>query len=298
MKQLISIVGPTAIGKTSFSISLAKQYNCEIVSADSRQFFKEMAIGTAKPDVTEMDGIPHHFVDFLSVNDPYTAGQFEKEAIAKIEEIHQKTEVAIMVGGSGLYVNAVHDGMDDIPSDSELRDLLNNELKDRGIEPLQIELKKLDPEHYEFMDIHNPQRLIRAIEVCRLSGKTYTSFRNKINKTRPFNIIKIGLIADREIIYDRINQRVDLMIEAGLVEEVKSLHKLKSLNALQTVGYRELFEHFEGNVTLDEAIENIKMNTRRFAKRQMTWFKKDKDTKWFDYKDQQQIKDYVASQLK
>jgi len=298
MKQLISIVGPTAIGKTSTSIALAKLHNSEIISADSRQFFKEMAIGTAKPDPKEMDGVPHHFVDFLSVQDPYTAGQFEKDAIAKIEELHKDNNVAIMVGGSGLYVNAVTNGMDDIPSDINLRENLNNELEEKGIVPLQLELKRLDPEHYEFMDIHNPQRLIRAVEVCRLSGKTYTSFRNKKKKIRPFNIIKIGLTAEREIIYDRINQRVDLMIEAGLVDEVKSLHELKSLNALQTVGYRELFEHYEGHVTLDEAIENIKMNTRRFAKRQMTWFKKDKDTKWFDYKDTQQIKDYVASQLK
>ncbi|MBL4703465.1 MAG: tRNA (adenosine(37)-N6)-dimethylallyltransferase MiaA [Flavobacteriales bacterium] len=296
-KTLISIVGPTAIGKTALSIGLAKTYQTEIISADSRQFFKEMSIGTAKPDETEMAGIQHHFVDFLSIETLYTAGQFEKDAVNKIGELHQNRPVVIMVGGSGLYINAVLDGFDEIPSSLAMRKQLNQEFKDNGIVPLQLELKQLDPAHYDFMDIHNPQRLIRAIEVCRLSGKPYTSFRNKVKKERPFNTIKIGLTADREVIYDRINQRVDLMVKAGLIDEVRRLYNQRELNALQTVGYRELFEHFDGVGTLDEAIENIKMNTRRFAKRQLTWFRKDKETKWFDYRDQDAISEYLASHL-
>lgn len=256
-----------------------------------------MQIGTAKPTDEEMDGILHHFVDFISIDTHYSAGRFEEEAIVTIAELHQNNPVAIMVGGSGLYVNAVLNGIDPVPSDENLRSQIIAEYELNGIVPLQDELKKVDPEHFKSMDIHNPQRLIRAIEVCRLTGKTYTSFRNRKNKERPFKAIKVGLTADREVIYDRINQRVDQMIENGLVEEARTLYPKRELNALQTVGYRELFDHFGGKVSLDEAIENIKMNTRRFAKRQLTWFKKDAEVKWFDFGDQKAIMDYVASQV-
>lgn len=281
-KTLISIVGPTAIGKTSFSVQLAKQLNCEIISADSRQFFKEMSIGTAKPTPEEMKGIPHHFVDFLPIEEFYTAGKFENDVLAKLTELFQKDDVAIMVGGSGLYVNAVLSGIDEIPSNPEIRAELNSELEEKGLRHMQQKLKKLDYEHYLAMDRRNPQRLIRAIEVCLVTGKKYSDLRNHTPKEREFNIIKIGLTADREIIYDRINQRVDEMVKEGLIEEVKSLLPKRELNALNTVGYKELFTHFDGEWELDFALEKIKQNTRNFAKRQLTWFKKDKETKWFD----------------
>lgn len=281
-KTLISIVGPTAIGKTSFSVHIAKQLNCEIISADSRQFFKEMSIGTAKPTPEEMEGVPHHFVNFLPVEEFYTAGKFENDVLAKLTELFQKDDVAIMVGGSGLYVNAVLSGIDEIPSNPRIREELNAELEEKGLRYMQQKLKKLDYEHYLAMDRRNPQRLIRAIEVCLATGKKYSDLRNHTPKERDFNIIKIGLTADREIIYDRINRRVDEMVKGGLIEEVKSLLPKRRLNALNTVGYKELFTHFDGEWELDFALEKIKQNTRNFAKRQLTWFKKDKETKWFD----------------
>ena len=289
MKHLIAIVGPTAIGKTSLSIELAKHFNTEIISADSRQFFKEMTIGTAKPFPKEMDGVKHHYVDCISIEEQYTAGQFEKDALATIDEIFKKNDVAILVGGSGLYVNAVLDGIDEIPSSIKIREELNTKLKEEGIRPLQLMLKELDPAHFRKMDIRNPQRLIRALEVCLVTGEPYSQLRKGETKERPFNIIKVGLTADREIIYDRINQRVDIMISEGLVEEVKSLHPKKDFNALQTVGYRELFDYFEDKKTKEEAIDKIKQNTRNFAKRQLTWFKRDETTKWFDITEQKGI---------
>lgn len=297
MKTLISIVGPTAIGKTSLGISLANHFNTEIISADSRQFFKEMSIGTAKPTQQELSEAKHHLVDCLSINEFYTAGQFEKQALEIIANIHQKNDVAIMVGGSGLYVNAVINGIDDIPSNKEIREELNLKLAQEGIEPLQEQLKQLDELHYNAMDIHNPQRLVRALEVCLTSGKTYTSFKNKSPKKRPFNVITIGLTADRELIYNRINTRVDVMIKAGLIEEVKRLIPQQELNALQTVGYRELFSYFKRDIILEEAINLIKQNTRRFAKRQLTWFKKNEQTSWFDIDKKDEIIPYLETIL-
>ena len=282
MNQLISIVGPTAIGKTNFAVGLAKKIDAEIISADSRQFYKEMTIGTAKPTRSEMTGIVHHFVDFLGVAEDYSAGKFEEEAIAKIEELHRSNPVVIMVGGSGLYVDAVLKGIDQIPSNTEIRIALQKELSQNGIETLQNELLQRDPQHHMFMDINNPQRLVRALEVCRHTGKTYTSFRKRVAKSRPFEVIKIGMTANREEIYKRINQRVDQMISEGLLDEVKSLSTARNLNALQTVGYKELFEYLDDTTDLETAIENIKRNTRRFAKRQMTWFNKDSEIQWFD----------------
>ena len=298
-KTLITIVGPTAIGKTSFSVELAKQLDCEIISADSRQFYKEMSIGTAKVTPEEMDGVPHHFVDFLSIEEFYTAGQFENDVLVKLEELFKEKEVVILVGGSGLYVNSVISGIDEIPSDLELRAELNKELEENGLRHMQQKLKKLDYDHYRFMDKQNPQRLIRAIEVCMTTGKKYSELRKHVPKKRDFNIVQVGLTADREIIYDRINTRVDEMVNSGLIEEVKSLLPHKELNSLNTVGYKELFKHFDGEWELDFAIEKIKQNTRNFAKRQLTWFKKDENTKWFDViEEKDKIQKYITKSLK
>lgn len=293
MNFLINIVGPTAIGKTSLSIDLAKYYNTEIVSADSRQFFKEMSIGTAKPTMKERQLAKHHLVDFISIKDNYNAGLFESEALNVINKIHKNVNVAVMVGGSGLYVKAVTKGIDDVPSDIKIRNKLNIDLKERGLKFLQERLKKLDPNHYNRMDIYNPQRIIRALEVCLATGKPYSSFRQGKKKKRNFETISIGLIADREIIYNRINQRVDLMIEAGLVDEVEKLLPYKELNALNTVGYKEIFQYLEGELTLEKSIEEIKKHTRQFAKRQLTWFKKDLNVKWFDISNKSEIIPYI-----
>ncbi len=280
-KHLIVIVGPTAIGKTSLSIALAHHFGCEILSADSRQFYRELAIGTAKPSKEEQDGIPHHFIDSLSIQDDYNVGQFEADAIDKLKALFQHSDVSIMVGGSGLYVDAVCKGIDDIPKDAKVRTALIQELEEKGIEALQSELKERDPAHFEQMNIQNPQRLIRALEVCRVTQQPYSSFRKNKVKKRPFQIHKIGLNTDREVVYNNINQRVDLMMKKGLLEEVKSVYEFKHLNALNTVGYKELFAYLDSQTSLEEAVELIKKNTRNFAKRQLTWFRKDPDTVWF-----------------
>lgn len=284
MKHLITIVGPTAIGKTALSIALAKKFNAPILSCDSRQFYKEMAIGTAVPTVEEQAQAPHYFIQNRSVFEDYNVGQFERDALKTLEKLYTKNDFVIMVGGSGLYVDAVLNGLDYFPDIApEIRENLNKKLKEQGLEALQSDLKKLDIETYNTIALDNPHRVIRALEVCIGSGKTYSSFKNKPKAARNFNSIKIGLNADRQIIYDRINQRVDIMVQAGLIEEAKNVYPHKALNALQTVGYRELFSYFDGTISLDFAIEEIKKNTRRFAKRQLTWFQKDKDTLWFDY---------------
>jgi len=297
MKNLIVIVGPTGIGKTSLSIEIAKHFKCDIISADSRQFFKEMTIGTAKPTTTELAEVPHHFISNKSIDQKYSAGTFEIEAIAKLKELHKINDVAILVGGSGLYVNAVCNGIDDIPFDLEVREQLNKELEEFGAKPLREELKEKDPEHYARMNTKNPQRLVRAIEVCRITGKTYSSFRKNTVKKRDFNIIKIGLNADREVVYNRINQRVDLMMEEGLLDEVKSLEKNKNLNALNTVGYKELFAYLEDDQTLEDAVDLIKQNSRNFAKRQLTWFKKDLTTNWFEPNKLPDILNYLEKEI-
>lgn len=297
MNHLISIVGPTAIGKTKLAVEIAQQFNCEIISADSRQFYQEMSVGTAKPTENEMRGIRHHLIDFLSVDESYSVGKFEQHVLGILDQLYLNNNLAILTGGSGLYINAVHNGIDNIPSNDEIRQEVISDYKKNGLKKLQDELRNADPIHYQLMDIDNPQRLIRAVEVCRLTGKTYSSFRTKPKLTRPFNIIKIGLYEKREIIYARINRRVDQMIESGLVSEVQNLQSKKHLNALQTVGYRELFEFFEGQCSLEKAIEKIKMNTRRFAKRQMTWFKKDTEIHWFNASSQTEIVNFINSNL-
>ncbi|MGS2725914.1 tRNA (adenosine(37)-N6)-dimethylallyltransferase MiaA [Psychroserpens sp. BH13MA-6] len=283
--MLISIVGPTAIGKTALSLQLAQHFNTEIISADSRQFYKEMSIGTAAPTPSELAQAPHHFIHHLSVDTYYNVGDFEKDAIDTINELHKTHQVVIMVGGSGLFVDSVTKGLDDLPKvNMELREELNKRHQAEGLESLQLQLKTLDPKAYETIAIDNPKRVIRALEVCLSSGLTYTSFLKKEDKPRPFKTITIGLTADRQIIYDRINQRVDLMMNAGLLQEVKQLYSKKHLNALNTVGYKELFRYLDNECSLEEAISEIKKNTRRFAKRQLTWFKKNKEIIWFDYK--------------
>lgn len=284
MNYLITIVGPTAIGKTALSIKLAQHFSAEIISCDSRQFFKEMTIGTAVPEPEEQAAAPHHFIQNKSIHNEYSVGQFEREALGKLNELFKNHNIVIMVGGSGLYVDAVIKGLDYFPTiDTSIRKELNNRLTTEGLESLQNQLKELDIETYNNIAIENPQRVIRALEVCIGSGKTYSSFKNKPKTPRNFIPIKIGLKADREIIYDRINRRVNIMMDKGLLKEAKALHHLKHLNALQTVGYRELFDFFDEKIDFDFAIEEIKKNSRRFAKRQMTWFKKDKNTLWFDY---------------
>jgi len=281
---LITIVGPTAIGKTALSIQLANYFNADIISCDSRQFFKEMTIGTAVPETDELSAAKHHFIQNRSIFEDYNVGSFERDALQKLNILFQENSVQVMVGGSGLYIDAVLKGLDYFPEvDPKIREKLTTQLHEKGIETLQEKLKELDLETYNTIAIDNPHRIMRALEICIGSNTPYSTFKNKPKAPRNFNSIKIGLHADREIIYSRINQRVDLMMANGLLEEAKKLHPNKKLNALQTVGYRELFSFFDGDITKDFAISEIKKNTRRFAKRQGTWFKKDEETLWFDY---------------
>ena len=281
---LITIVGPTAIGKTALSIKLAKHFNADIISCDSIQFYKEMTIGTAVPEAAELAAAHHHFIQNRSIFEEYNVGSFERDALQKLDDLFEVNPVQIMVGGSGLYVDAVLKGLDYFPEvDVKIREELTTQLQEKGIEHLQEKLKELDIETYNNIAIDNPHRIMRALEICIGSNTPYSSFKNKPKCPRNFNSIKIGLNAEREIIYNRINLRVDNMIANGLLEEAKKLHSNKKLNALQTVGYRELFSFFDGDFTKDFAISEIKKNTRRFAKRQLTWFRKDQEILWFDY---------------
>lgn len=283
-KYLISIVGPTAIGKTALSIKLANHFNTQIISADSRQFFKEMSIGTAAPTTEELAAAKHHFIHNKSITEDYNVGAFEKEAINQIALLHKTHDVVIMVGGSGLYVDAVTNGLDYFPEvDKSIRTQLNTQLETEGLKTLQLKLKTLDEQSYNTIKIDNPQRVIRALEICIGSGQPYSSFLNKDKNKRPFKTITIGLEADRDVIYDRINKRVDIMIANGLIKEVESLLPFKNLNSLNTVGYKELFNYLDKTWTLEFAISEIKKNSRRFAKRQLTWFRRKPETLWFDY---------------
>ncbi len=305
MNYLITIIGPTAIGKTSLSIALAQHFGCEILSCDSRQFFKEMTIGTAVPNTDELATAKHHFIQNKSIFENYTVGDFEKEAIVKLDELFQKNNIQIMVGGSGLYVDAVLKGFDEFPAiENSIREKINIDFEVFGIDYLQQKLKELDADFYHKIELENPQtlqnpqRMKRFIEVCIGTGKPYSSFLNQKKNKRNFTPIIIGLEAEREIMYNRINQRVDGMIDTGLVKEAEELFAYKNLNALQTVGYRELFDYFEGTISLDFAKEEIKKNTRRFAKRQETWFKRTENAKWFDYlTDVSKIKAFINSEL-
>ncbi|NLN32922.1 MAG: tRNA (adenosine(37)-N6)-dimethylallyltransferase MiaA [Flavobacteriaceae bacterium] len=297
-RNLIIITGPTAIGKTGLAVFIAKFLKTEIISFDSRQFYKEMKIGTAVPTDEERAEVPHHFIQNLSIHQDYTVGDFEKDALQKLEELFQKHDTVVMVGGSGMFEKAVTEGLDEFPEiDKSIREELNQEFENQGIEPLQNELQQVDPEYFEQVDINNPVRIIRALEIYRGSGKPFSSFRKKQTAPRNFNLIKIGLELPREEIYERINRRVDLMMEEGLLEEVQSLYEFKHLNSLQTVGYKEIFDYLDGKIELDFAVEEIKKNTRRYAKRQLTWYRKDENIKWFSPFEKEEILDYILNHL-
>lgn len=298
-KTLLAVVGPTAIGKTALAISLAKHFQTEIISTDSRQFYKEMTIGTAVPSPDELAEVQHHFIQHLSVLEPWTVGDFETAALKRLALLFKTNNIVIASGGSGLYIQALTEGLDHFPeTDPEIRARLNTAFAQHGITYLQERLLELDRDYYHQVDQHNPHRLIRAIEVSESSGRPYSSFLNKPKKKRPFKVVYMGLTADRELIYQRIEDRVDLMMKTGLLEEVQSLLEYKELIPLQTVGYQELFEYLAGNCDLESAIEEIKKNTRRFAKRQLTWFRKNQAIHWVNYnKTHQEVLEIAESLL-
>lgn len=277
-KKLVVILGPTGVGKTALAVRLAQHYHTEIISADSRQFFRELKIGVARPDETELAAVKHHFIAFLPVTEEYSAGRFESDAIPVIQQLMEQNDVVICAGGSMLYVDALINGLDDLPSDSELK----RELEEMSIDDLLRELAEKDPEYFQKVDQKNPHRIIRAVEVCRLTGKKFSSLRTADRAKRDFEVIKIGLNSEREWVYDRINRRVDLMIEAGLEDEVKSVMVYRHLNALNTVGYKEFFDFFDGKWSREEAIQKIKQYSRNFAKRQLTWWRRDESIHWIN----------------
>lgn len=282
-KTLIVICGPTAVGKTDFAIELAEKLGTEIISADSRQLYREIPIGTAQPTEEQFARVKHHFIAERSVDEDYNAGMFERDALKRLDQLFLHHDKVVCCGGTGLYIKALCDGLDDLPeADEGLRQQLTERLEQEGLKSLQEQLQQLDPAHYSRMDVQNPQRVIRALEVCLSTGKPFSSFHGGAKPERPFKVVKIGLELPREELYERINKRVDLMLQNGWLEEAKAVFEKRHLNALNTVGYKELFAHLEGKLTLDEAIEKIKVNTRRFAKRQLTWFKKDEAIEWME----------------
>lgn len=294
-KTLIVIVGPTGIGKTALAISLARRFSTEIISADSRQFFKEMEIGTAKPSAEELAAAPHHFINSHSIQTFFSTGDFELQAIELINHLFRKHELLIMVGGSGLYIDAVCTGLDDLPeTDLNIRENLNRQLVTEGLEAIKQQLSIADPEYYQKVDQSNPQRLIRGLEFFLSTGTKLSAHFTNSKKVRPFNILKIGLNMDRTALYDRINQRVDKMMESGLLEEVKKLQPFRTYNALHTVGYTELFAYLDNEIALATAVEQIKQNTRRFAKRQLTWFRRDDSIAWFEPDQENAIISYIS----
>ncbi len=283
MKQLIVLLGPTGVGKTDLSLSLAEYYHSSIISADSRQVFKGLEIGTAAPSTTQLSRVQHFLVGMLDPENYYSASEFEHDALAIIAEEHKRNDVVIASGGSMLYIDALCNGIDDVPTiDDKLRSEVYDLYQKEGLEPIKSQLKLLDPEFYNQVDLKNYKRVIHALEVCLMTGKPYSSFRTNTKKTRPFNIIKIGLTRDREDLYNRINHRVDVMMEMGLLEEAKRFYSKKNLNSLNTVGYKELFKYLDGEWTLDFAIEKIKQSTRIYSRKQMTWFKRNKEIHWIN----------------
>lgn len=289
-KFLIVVVGATAVGKTELCVDLAKYLNTEIISADSRQFYQEMRIGTAKPSDVEMKGVHHHFINNLSIESSYDVGRYEQDALIIIDQIFQKKDATILTGGSGLYINAICNGIDEMPEiSSDIRRMFNELHEKKGINHLAEKLRLVDDEYYNQVDKKNPQRVIRALEVYQATGKPYSSFRKSTQVVRPFHMIKIGLHREREELYTRIDQRMDMMIDQGLFEEAESLYPHKLNNALQTVGYKEIFHFIDGMYDKKECIRLLKRNSRRYAKRQMTWFRKDKDITWFDPEDKKTI---------
>ncbi|MBD1397141.1 tRNA (adenosine(37)-N6)-dimethylallyltransferase MiaA [Pontibacter sp. JH31] len=295
---LIVVVGPTAVGKTDLCVQLARHYHTEIISADSRQFYKEMSIGTAKPSAEEQQGIKHHFIDSHQITAEYNAGAYEQDVLALLQALYQKKQTVILTGGSGLYVRAVCEGMDEMPeTDPAIREQLTALYQQQGMEPLLTQLQQLDPFYYERVDKANPQRVIRALEVCLSSGQPYSSFRKKEQQERPFQIIKIGLNRDRQELYDRIDQRMDQMLAQGLLQEAEALYPYRHHNALQTVGYKEIFDFLEGKYDWEEAVRLLKRNSRRYAKRQLTWFHKFPDYTWFHPDQWEEIVAFIDKQI-
>lgn len=296
-KTLVVVVGPTAVGKTATAILLAQHFNTEILSADSRQFYREMSIGTAKPDAEELAAAPHHFINSHSIAQEYSAGDFERDALKLLDELFLTKDTVIMVGGSGLFVRAVCEGLDDLPKAPEgVRDALNKAFEENGLGPMKARLKELDPAYYAVADIDNPQRVIRALEVYEATGNPMSFYQKKEQASRPFQVVTVGLNMDRPKLYERINLRVDNMLAAGLIDEVKSLEQYRHKPALLTVGYSEIFDYFDGYLSLEEAIDKIKQNSRRYAKRQITWFKKYGSTTWFEPHDLVGILHYISLQ--
>ena len=294
-KTLIVLTGPTAVGKTAVSLDIAKHFGIPVINADSRQIFKELIIGTARPTETEMQEVRHYFVGTLSIDDYYSASLYEQQVLELLDKEFQSHDYALLSGGSMMYIDAVCDGIDDIPTiDDDTRALMKQRLKEEGLEALVEELKRLDPEYCEIVDRQNPRRVVHALEICVMTGKTYTSFRKRSKKERPFRIIKIGLDRPREELYNRINARVDKMMSDGLLDEVKALYPEKELNALNTVGYKELFDYLDGRWPLKEAVERIKGNTRRYARKQLTWYKKDEQIRWFHPDDKHSIINFIS----
>ena len=297
-KRLIVLLGPTGVGKTELSIEIARHFHTSIISCDSRQIYREMRIGTAVPSREQLSAVPHFFIHTLSVKDYYNSWQFEQQALDKIRELHHTAEVVLLVGGSMMYIDALCKGIDDIPTVTpEIRDALYMQFETEGLAPILAELKEADPVHYEEVDRNNYKRVIHAVEICRMTGKPYSSFRTNIKKERPFRIIKVGLNRDRDELCDRINQRVDLMMSEGLLEEARRAYPFRHLNSLNTVGYKELFNYFSGEWTLDLAVEKIKRNSRVYARKQMTWFKRDPEITWFHPDETEAIFTHLSQQI-
>ena len=296
-KTLIVITGPTAVGKTDLCLDIAKYFGIPIINADSRQIYREIKIGTAAPTEEQLQQVRHYFVGTQALTDYYSASIYEQEVMSLLDTLFQTSDYALLSGGSMMYIDALCNGIDDIPTvDDETRNTLKRRLAEEGLESLCEQLRVLDPEHYEIVDKKNPRRVVHALEICLMTGRTYTSFRTNEHKERPFNIIKIGLPRDREIIYERINRRVDIMMEQGFLDEARSVYPLRHLNALNTVGYKELFAYLDGTWSLDEAIERIKGNTRRYARKQLTWYKKDPLVTWFSPDDKKLILNHIIKQ--
>lgn len=298
-KTLIVLIGPTGVGKTDLSIRIAEKYNSPIISADSRQLYSELKIGTAAPSEEYLKRIKHYFVGTLKLTDYYSAAQYESDVMELLDALFKNHDTILLTGGSMMYIDAICKGIDDIPTvDSETRRMMMEKYENEGLERLCSELKLLDPEYYSIVDLKNPKRVIHALEICYMTGKTYTSFRTGNKKQRPFNILKIGLSRDRDELYERINRRVDIMISEGLIDEVKSVYKYKELNSLNTVGYKEIIQYLDGNWTLDYAIDKIKQNSRIYSRKQMTWFKRDNEINWFNPDNEEDIMEFIESKTK
>ncbi len=298
-KTLIVITGPTAVGKTALCMDIAKHFNIPIINADSRQIYRELKIGTARPSNKQMSEVKHYFVGTLGMDDYYSASLYEQQVLKLLDELFKTSDYALLSGGSMMYIDAVCNGIDDIPTvDDETRNTLKKRLLMEGLGSLCEELRQRDPEYYEIVDKQNPRRVVHALEICVMTGKPYSSFRKQEKKARPFRIIKIGLTRPREELYKRINRRVDKMMKEGLLEEAQQMYPKRELNALNTVGYKEMFEYMKGKWTLHEAVERIKGNTRRYARKQLTWYKKDEQIRWFHPDDKEEIISYIEQQTK